>query len=159
MIAKLQVARSLLLHLIFSNPSESKLNWDCFTLSGYNHHIGESVQQQLSELANGGSSLSTNGTSNGVHGTVPGPSSGSTTHSGNDETVYVQNFDDENYHSLPDPAGSHPGYVENSPEFYSSSLLSDKAFSQGPFMTKNYGRSKSALRVLLSRFCMSGGDK
>jgi len=110
-------------------------------IPGYSHHIGESVQQQLSELTNGGGS--TNGSNSGVHGTAPGPSSGSTTNSGNDETVYVQNYDDDpNYHSLPDP-GSHPGYVENSPEFYSSTLMSEKAFQQANtnFM-KGYGRSK-----------------
>ena len=109
---------------------------------GYNHHIGESVQQQLSELTNGGSTNQNN--NNGGHGhTAPGPSSGSTTNSGNnDETVYVQNYDDDpNYHSLPDP-GSHPGYVENSPEFYSSTLMSDKNFPQATFMNKNFGRSK-----------------
>jgi hypothetical protein len=114
-------------------------------LPGYSHHIGvgESVQQQLSELTNG--SGSTNGSNNGVHGTgtAPGPSSGSTTNSGNDETVYVQTYDDDpNYHSLPDP-GSHPGYVENSPEFYSSTLMSDKNFQQAAnFMNKSFGRSK-----------------
>ena len=112
-----------------------------FLLTGYSHHLGESVQQQLSELTNGNG----NGSNSGV-GTAPGPSSGSAasgTGSGNgDENGYVsQGYDgDADYHSLPDPG--HPAYVENSPEFYSSTLMADKSFQQATFMNKSFGRSK-----------------
>ncbi|CAG7659263.1 unnamed protein product [Allacma fusca] len=114
--------------------------------TGYSHHLGESVQQQLSELQNGGNNGNVSGGNGVVVGTAPGPSSGSgasgTGSGAGDENGYVpQGFDTDNdYHSLPDPG--HPGYVENSPEFYSSTMMADKSFQQAAFMNKSFSRSK-----------------
>lgn len=97
--------------------------------SGYNHHIGDGVQQ-LSELTNGGA------------GTASGPPSGSGAGSGDENGYVPQGYDpDQDYHSISD--NTHPGYVENSPEFYSPSLL-DKAFNpQTTFsINKSFSRSK-----------------
>ena len=117
------------------------------------------MQQQLSELTggtqttnggsnNGGSGTGTNGI---VIGTAPGPSSGSGASAAGsgagDETGYVPQDYDGDYHSLPD---THPGYVESSPEFYTPSLMADKSFQQNTaFMTKNFARSKSQKHSLI----------
>jgi hypothetical protein len=101
-----------------------------FVGTGYSHHIGDGVQQ-LSELTNGGS-----------NGTASGPPSGSGAGSGDENGYVPQGYDaDQDYHSISDN-GTHPGYVENSPEFYSPSLL-DKAFNpQNTFINKSFNRSK-----------------
>jgi len=112
--------------------------------SGYSHHIGDGVGQ-LSDLTNNGNGPNSNGTS--------GPPSGSTGGSGSgDENGYVpQGYDnDQDYHSISE-TGTHPGYVENSPEFYSSTLL-DKSFQPSAFLSnnKNFSRSKCILGLSLS---------
>lgn len=117
-------------------------------VTGYSHHIGEAVQQQLSELTNGAVS-STNGL-----GTASGPSSGSGGSANGDENGYVpQGYDaDQDYHSLADN-GTQPAYVENSPEFYSPPLM-DKAFQQNTFITKSFGRSESSFNIFMFLFKM-----
>lgn len=106
-----------------------------FVSSGYSHHLGDGVQQ-LSELTNGGSSS---------NGTASGPPSGSGAGSGDENGYVPQGYDaDQDYHSISDN-NTHPGYVENSPEFYSPSLL-DKAFQpQTTFINKSFSRSKSII--------------
>jgi len=121
--------------------------------TGYNQHIGDSVQQQLSELTNASPSSgntspannhntnNNNTNPNGSNTAPAGPASSGGMSSGDDNGYVPQGFD-QDYHSLPDPP--HPAYVENSPEFYSSSLL-EKGFNQSTpayMPAKTFARSK-----------------
>ncbi|XP_035704656.1 ETS-like protein pointed isoform X2 [Folsomia candida] len=115
-------------------PSSSSSNSTSSSsyINGYSHHLGDGVQQ-LSELTNGGSSS---------NGTASGPPSGSGAGSGDENGYVPQGYDaDQDYHSISDN-NTHPGYVENSPEFYSPSLL-DKAFQpQTTFINKSFSRNR-----------------
>jgi hypothetical protein len=113
----------------------------CYVPIGYSHHIGvgDGVGQ-LSDLTN-----NNNGNGPNSSNTASGPGSGSTgggSGSGDENGYVPQGYDnDQDYHSISEP-GTHPGYVENSPEFYSSSLM-DKAFPQAAFLNnKNFSRSE-----------------
>lgn len=110
-----------------------------FSCSGYSHHLGDGGVgvQQLSELT---TTNSVNGSSSGTASS--GPPSGSGAGSGDENGYVPQSYDaDQDYHTINDN-GTHPGYVENSPEFYSPSLL-DKFNSQNNFITKSFYEKRS----------------